>query len=120
MVGDAVENVLKYLDRYNPELKASPFAYITTICYFAFLRRIADENKQSAIKGNLLLNSSHSFDVQTSDINEHFLDNTDLSEFSSFVGMADKFKNKSQAKTKTTKSLGRDIFEILKEIENNE
>lgn len=55
MVMDAVENCLRAINNYNPEVATrtgSPnaFAYFTQICYFAFLRRIEKEKKQQDIK----------------------------------------------------------------------
>lgn len=46
MAGDGVENCLVYIDNFNPDLSTNPFAYFTQICFFAFVRRIAKENKQ--------------------------------------------------------------------------
>lgn len=51
MVGDGVENCLKYIDNYDPVNYSNPFAYFTQTCYFAFVRRITKEEKQSHIKG---------------------------------------------------------------------
>jgi len=55
MVMDAVENCLKALRNYNIETTTrtgnpNAFAYFTQICYFAFIRRITKEKKQSDIK----------------------------------------------------------------------
>lgn len=57
MVGDGIENVLTYIHNYDPE-KANPFAYFTQIIYFAFLRRLDKEKKQSYIKHKMLEQSS--------------------------------------------------------------
>lgn len=43
MIGDAVENVVKYFDNYNTKYK-NPHAYFTQISYYAFVRRIKKEN----------------------------------------------------------------------------
>jgi len=58
MVMDAVENCLKAILNYDENKptrtgKPNPFSYFTQITYFAFLRRIAKENKQLKIKQNL-------------------------------------------------------------------
>lgn len=39
-----------YFDNFNPEKSKNPFAYFTQIIYFAFLRRIQKEKKQTYIK----------------------------------------------------------------------
>jgi len=45
MICDGIENCLQYIDNFNPEKSKNPFAYFTTIIYFAFLRRIQKEKK---------------------------------------------------------------------------
>ena len=50
MVGDGIENCLMYFANFNPEKSNNPFAYFTQIIYFAFLRRIAKEKKQTYVK----------------------------------------------------------------------
>jgi len=50
MVGDGVENCLKYIDNYDTENYANPFAYFTQACFYAFVRRINKENKQTTVK----------------------------------------------------------------------
>ena len=54
MIMDGVENCLQYADRFNPEKSKNPFSYFTQIIYFAFLRRIEREKKQSRIKDRML------------------------------------------------------------------
>ena len=63
MVMDGVENCLRAINNYNVEAatqsgKPNAFGYFTQIIYFAFLRRIAKENKYSANKWKLIENSS--------------------------------------------------------------
>ena len=48
------ENCLQYIDNFDPEKSKNPFAYFTQIIYFAFVRRITREKKQSKIKDKLL------------------------------------------------------------------
>lgn len=57
MVADGIETCIKYVDRFNPEKYDNPFAYITTICYNASLRRINLEKKQTLIKSQIVKNS---------------------------------------------------------------
>jgi hypothetical protein len=91
MVGYAIENVLTYIDNFNPrpsksfkfwmskvnhstgkkytktEAKAkikarkpmNPFSYFTQIIYWAFLRKIAYEKKQTIIKYRAIQNSPY-------------------------------------------------------------
>lgn len=50
MVADAIENVIRYIDNFDPKKSSNPFAYITQICHYAFLRRIRDEKTQTYIR----------------------------------------------------------------------
>ena len=50
MVGDGVENCLMYAHNFDPEKSKNPFSYFTQIIYYAFLRRIEKEKKQSYVK----------------------------------------------------------------------
>ena len=54
MVGDGVENCLMYAHNFDPEKSKNPFSYFTQIIYFAFLRRIEKEKKQSYIKYKIM------------------------------------------------------------------
>jgi DNA-directed RNA polymerase specialized sigma24 family protein len=57
MVGDAIENCFRYLHNFDPEKSSNPFAYFTQIMYYAFLRRIDKEKKQSYIRYKSMENS---------------------------------------------------------------
>ena len=50
MISDGVENCVSYFDNFDPAKSANPFAYFTQIIYYAFLRRILKEKKQTYIK----------------------------------------------------------------------
>ncbi len=50
MVFDGVENCVRYCHNFNPDKSKNPFSYFTQIIYYAFLRRIEKEKKQSYIK----------------------------------------------------------------------
>ena len=54
MISDGIENCLQYLDNFNPEKSNNPFAYFTQIIYYAFIRRIQKEKKQTKIKEKLI------------------------------------------------------------------
>jgi hypothetical protein len=55
MISDGIENCLQYIDNFDPEKSNNPFSYFTQIIYYAFLRRIAKEKKQTYIKGKMIL-----------------------------------------------------------------
>jgi len=46
------------LDNFDPDKSNNPFAYFTQIIYYAFIRRIQKEKKQTTIKHKLLLDSN--------------------------------------------------------------
>ena len=54
MISDGIENCLQYATNFNPEKSKNPFAYFTQIIYYAFLRRIAKEKKQSHVKNKMI------------------------------------------------------------------
>lgn len=83
MVMDAVENCIKAVNNYNidsPTRTGTPnaFSYFTQISYFAFLRRIAKENKQSDIKRSLIekggISNFADFDDQDMKIGETLIE----------------------------------------------
>ena len=50
MISDGIENCLMYINNFDPKKSNNPFAYFTQIIYYAFLRRIQKEKKQTYIK----------------------------------------------------------------------
>lgn len=67
MVGDAIENAIQYLENFNPEKSNNPFAYFTQLMGYAFLRRIAKEEKHSYIKQKSLEGAIDFFSTQGGD-----------------------------------------------------
>ena len=57
MISDGIENCLQYVTNFDPEKSNNPFAYYTQIIYYAFIRRIQKEKKQTTIKQKLILKS---------------------------------------------------------------
>ena len=58
MVSDGIENCVMYASNFNPEKSTNPFAYFTQIIYYAFIRSITKEKKQSAIKQKIIDNTA--------------------------------------------------------------
>jgi len=50
MIEDGIENAIAYAHNFDPEKYTNPFAYFTTIVYYAFLRRIDREERNLYIK----------------------------------------------------------------------
>ena len=59
MISDGIENCLQYLDNFNPDKSNNPFAYFTQIIYYAFIRRIQKEKKQTTIKQKMIGDSNY-------------------------------------------------------------
>jgi DNA-directed RNA polymerase specialized sigma24 family protein len=74
MIGDAVENIIRYFRNFNPEKSKNPFAYFTQIAYHAFLRRIIMEKKYTKNKIQMLLESDAAelFSTQEHDLYSDF------------------------------------------------
>ena len=59
MVMDGVENCIRYINNYDINKKTrtgkpNAFSYFTQFCWYAFLRRIAKEKKQTQIKQEII------------------------------------------------------------------
>ena len=85
MIGDGIENCLMYIHNFNPKASNNPFAYITQIIYWAFVRRITKEKTHLYTKHKILqksmifdeLSISNEWDDETSQAyfeNEHMND----------------------------------------------
>lgn len=73
MILDGIENCIQYIDNFDPAKSSNPFAYFTQIIYYAFLRRISKEKKQSYIKNKLIKDMSiDTFEIQEQDEDGHF------------------------------------------------
>ena len=59
MISDGIENCLQYMDNFNPDKSTNPFAYFTQIIYYAFIRRIQKEKKQTTIKNRLIMEGNY-------------------------------------------------------------
>jgi len=73
MISDGVENCISYFDNFDPAKSTNPFAYFTQIIYYAFLRRILKERKQTYTKHKLFENSMLFDDmIQQNEFDENF------------------------------------------------
>lgn len=50
MIGDALENCIRVVEKFDETITENPFGYFTQICYNAFLRRIKKEKEYMYIK----------------------------------------------------------------------
>lgn len=108
MISDGIENCLMYIDNFDPNKSSNPFAYFTQIIYYAFIRRIQKEKKQTLIKGKIIMDMPFdAFDLQDQDeggayANSYleFMQNNGV--FDDIIAKDEKRKAKAKAKRKAT------------------
>ena len=61
MISDGIENCLQYIHNFDPEKSKNPFAYFTQIIYYAFIRRIQKEKKQTHVKHKMIEKQSYEY-----------------------------------------------------------
>jgi hypothetical protein len=105
MICDALENCIVSVHSFNPEKSKNPFAYFTQIIWYAFLRRIEKEKKQTYIKYKSLENAA--FEESLNDSGSEIYSKYDL-ENEKMKPIISKFE-KTKAKKKKTKT-GLDNF----------
>lgn len=116
MILDGVENCIQYIDNFNPDKSNNPFAYFTQIIYYAFLRRIAKEKKQTYIKGKLIQDMPFEmFETQEQDGDTEF--HNAYMEFMQQNHQIDDFIERKKAKRKKKQP---DLGEFLGEGDNDE
>jgi hypothetical protein len=105
MILDGIENCIQYIDNFDPDKSSNPFAYFTQIIYYAFLRRISKEKKQTYIKTKIIMDMPiDTFELQEQDQDGQFqnayLDflQTNMQDFSAFE---EKHVNKKKKKKDT-------------------
>jgi hypothetical protein len=96
MVADGVENCICYIDNFDPLKSSNPFAYFTQIIYYAFLRRILKEKKQTYVKHKCFENNMLFHEI----IEQSEFDEKDMS--NSFVDLDNN-----------------QVFEFIKSFEDN-
>ena len=112
MIGDGIENCIRYAKNFNPEKSKNPFAYFTQIIYYAFIRRITKEKKQTSIKQKIIDNTStKTYDIMEGD--DDVYSNTYM-EF-----LRDNLDEKEIPKPKRKKSK-KGIEHFIEEINENE
>ena len=78
MISDGIENCLQYVANFNPEKSKNPFAYFTQIIYYAFLRRIQKEKKQTHVKNKMI--EKNNFESKVDKYNNYIQSNLEFNE----------------------------------------
>lgn len=111
MIGDAIENCLRYLHNFDPEKSSNPFAYFTQIMYYAFIRRIDKEKRQTYIKYKSMENSivmNTLVELAPDDV-AHFNAVVMTMDYDKLSSLSEKYGAKQAAK-KVAKKKGVEIF----------
>lgn len=120
MILDGIENCIMVIDNFDCEKYSNPFAYFTQIIWFAFLRRIEKEKKQTYIKyksfqelnaiGDLVNSQDTDVDVTyTININDEYMNN-----------LIETFENNKEKKKKKPAKKGLENFIKDDEDDNEE
>ena len=83
MINDGIEDCILRIRSFDPNKSQNAFAYFTQVCYYAAVRRIKKEKKETTIKSELIKNSGilETFDSVTQDA-----DNSDyINSYKSFL-----------------------------------
>jgi len=111
MISDGIENCVMYCSNFDPEVSKNPFSYFTQIIYYAFLRRIEKEKKQTFIKYRLIEQNDtegifRDFMEKSYDTDEEILASEELveREFNLTEGDIKKFDSKTKKKRRKRKT----------------
>lgn len=118
MILDGVENCLLYIKNFDPNKSSNPFAYFTQIIYYAFIRRISKEKKQSYVKQKMFhqlpLEGFDGFELQEHDDDGDYK-NTYLSYMQNNTEFDDFLERKKEKRKKSKKTNA--LEEYLKDDE---
>ena len=108
MISDGLENCVVAVESFNPEKSKNPFAYFTQIIWYAFLRRIEKEKKQTYVKYKALENMMVDISLEE-DISGDGIVNFDLTN-EKMIPIIEKFEKKVKTKIKKQKAKGVEKF----------
>ena len=115
MISDGIENCLQYVHNFNPDKSNNPFAYFTQIIYYAFIRRIQREKKQTHVKHKLIEKQDYrAFVTMEGDENSY-----SVSGFDPTIMLPDEAVYKPKKKNKVDKPEGLENFMEKKSEDSN-
>jgi hypothetical protein len=125
MIGDGIENCLMYINNFDPAKSSNPFAYITQIIYYAFIRRITKEKKHLYTKHKLIeMSFIHSEQFEQSEWNEihtqQYVNNEHMNDFVRAFEETVIKKKKLKEPAGIEKFIEEDIVELEHEILDDE
>lgn len=117
MILDGIENCMMCINSFDPNKSSNPFSYFTQVIYFAFLRRITKEKKQSYIRGKMIQEMAfESFEIQDHDDDSDFK-NAYMAFVQSHQNFDDSFIKKKEKKKEKEKQSLENFFEGNEEVE---
>lgn len=121
MILDGIENCMQCINSFDPNKSSNPFSYFTQVIYFAFLRRITKEKKQSYIRGKLIQEMAfESFEIQDHDDDGDFK-NAYTAFIQSHQNFDDSFiKKKEKAKEKKKAQSLENFFDGVEDPDGHE
>jgi DNA-directed RNA polymerase specialized sigma subunit len=78
MISDGLENCIVAVHSFDPTKSKNPFAYFTQIIWYAFLRRIEKEKKQTYIKWKSLENMAYHMSLSEDEVDQEIYASIDL------------------------------------------
>jgi hypothetical protein len=116
MILDGIENCIQYIDNFDVNKSKNPFAYFTQIIYYAFLRRIAKEKKQSYIKSKMIMDMPfESFELQ-----EHDEDGTFHNAYLDFLQQHSDFTDPYEKKKAAKKAKQDNLETFMDDVNDNQ
>ena len=116
MILDGIENCMMCINSFDPNKSSNPFSYFTQVIYFAFLRRITKEKKQSYIRGKMIQEMAfESFEIQDHDDDSDFK-NAYMAFVQSHQNFDDSFIKKKEKKKEKEKQSLENFFEGSEEV----
>ena len=115
MISDGIENCLQYIHNFDPDKSKNPFSYFTQIIYYAFIRRIQREKKQTHVKHKLIEKQDYrAFVTMEGDENSY-----SVSGFDPTIMLPDEAVYKPKKKNKVDKPEGLENFMEKKSEDSN-
>ena len=115
MICDGIENCVQYIGNFDPSKSSNPFAYFTQIIYYAFIRRIQREKKQTHVKHKLIEKQDYrAFVTMEGDENSY-----SVSGFDPTIMLPDEAVYKPKKKVKKDEPSGLENFMEKKSEDSN-
>ena len=112
MIADGIENCLQYCSNFNPDASKNPFSYFTQIIYYAFVRRIEKEKKQTYIKSKLAMKmidekTLAEYSDQDNGDSKQYLENLVTTDPENIINFERQLEKRKQGRKKYKKNLER-------------